>query len=123
MAGSDCILTRVIEDVTVVTFSSSSVVDSAEAERMGQQLYPLVDDQGCRKIVICLANVKAMSSSALGVLVTFRQKVADCEGKILVCEVEDQLNAVLQACKLDTLFSFCNDQREALAVFGVTATD
>ncbi len=123
MADSGCILTRAIEDVTVVTFNRSSVVDAAEAERMGQQLYPLVDDQGCRKIVLSLANIRAMSSSALGVLVTFRQKVADCEGKILVCDVGDQFNAVIQACRLDTLFSFCTDEREALAQFGVAATD
>jgi anti-anti-sigma factor len=123
MADSDCVSTRVIEDVTVVTFTSSSIVDAAEAERVGQQLYTLLDDPGCRKIVLSLANVRAMSSLALGVLVSFRQKVADCEGRVLVCDVGDQFNAVLRACRLDTLFAFCTDEREALARFGVAGTD
>ena len=115
MSGSAGVLIDLVKDVTVVKFNQASIVDAAEATRIGKQLDVLVDDQAPKKIVLDFSQVRALSSSALGVLIRLRQRIAEIEGHVLVCGLGRELKTTFQIAKLDKLFACCEDRHKALA--------
>src|ERR1700743_1630730 len=57
--------------VTVVTFNDSKIIDEAEIQEFGQELYDLVEREGGKKIVLNFGNVEFLSSAAVGRLIGF----------------------------------------------------
>jgi anti-sigma B factor antagonist len=118
MAGSR----MMIEDyagVTVVTFSDTSILDSATIDQIGRDLYPLADAQNRRKLVLDFSNVKFLSSQALGILITFQKKVAAIQGTLVLCGLRPELMKIFTITSLDRLFQFFPEDAAALKSFGV----
>ena len=63
------------DKVTVVTFNDSKIIDEAEIQEFGQELYDLVEREGRKKIVLNFGNVEFLSSAALGKLIGFDKRV------------------------------------------------
>ncbi len=120
MARSSSILIHLIRDVTVVNFNKPSILDMAEVQQIGEQLFELVDNQARKKIILDFSKVKSLSSSALGVLITLRHKADAIKGKVVVCSLRKELQRVFKISRFDKLFTFCDDEEQALATFGVT---
>ena len=51
------LLVNTIQDVTVVTFRNSTLLDSAVIDAIGRELYALVDEKAIRKIVLDFSGV------------------------------------------------------------------
>ena len=119
MAANARLLLQPIRDVTVVTFQDSSILDTLQVEAIGQELFALVDDKACRKLVLDFANVKFLSSSALGVLINLRKKADAIKGQIILCGLRADLKKVFEITRLDKLFKFREDENKALADFGI----
>jgi len=112
----------VIEDyagVTVVTFSDSSILDTATIEQLGKDLYALPDTQHKQKVVLDFSNVKFLSSQALGVLLTMQKKMAAIKGSLALVGLRQELMKVFTITSLDRLFKFFPDDAAALKSFGV----
>ncbi len=105
--------------VTVVTFTESSILDSAVIEQLGRDLYQLTDDQQKPKLVLNFSNVKLLSSHALGVLLTVHKKAKATKGAIALCGLRSDLMKVFTITSLDKVFKFYKDDAAALASFGV----
>lgn len=120
MADSERLNIKTIKDVTVIVFEDISILDTVQVDEIGEQLYDLVDHQGCRKLVLDFANVKFLSSSALGVLITTQKKAEAGRGQMILCGLRDDLRKVFQITRLERLFTFREDQAAALAEFGRT---
>ncbi|MBP7936122.1 MAG: STAS domain-containing protein [Phycisphaerae bacterium] len=119
MAGAARLLIHSIRDVTVVNIEDASILDLAQVESLGQQLYELVDDRNCRKLILDFTKVKFLSSSALGVLVNLQRKTSEIKGTLVICALRGELMKVFEITKLKKLFTFCDDETAALAVFNV----
>jgi anti-sigma B factor antagonist len=119
MAAAPRLLIQSIRDVTVVNIEDASILDLAQVESLGQQLYELVDARNCRKLILDFTKVKFLSSSALGVLVTLQKKTNEIKGTLVICALRADLMRVFEITKLKKLFTFCDDEKAALAVFGV----
>ena len=61
--------------VTIVTFNDSKIIDEAEIQEFGQELYDLVEREGRKKIILNFGNVEFLSSAALGKLIGFDKRV------------------------------------------------
>jgi len=109
-----------MRDVTVVNFEDSSILDAAQIEAIGKALYDLVDVRNVRKLILDFSKVQFLSSSALGVLITLRNKSAAARGTLVICGLRKDLMQVFEITNLKKLFTFRSDEEEALAVFGVT---
>ena len=109
-----------IRDVTVVNFNDSSILDGAQVEQIGEQLYELVDHKDRKKLILDFSNVQLLSSSALGVLITLRTKAEQIKGRVVLCGLRKDLRKVFKITRLDKLFTFCDDEEKALATFGIT---
>jgi anti-sigma B factor antagonist len=114
------LLIQPIRDVTVVTFSDASILDAAQVQQLGEDLYDLVDNRARRKLVLDFSNVKFLSSSALGVLITLRKKSEEIKGRLLLCSLRPELRKVFKITSLDKLFEFYDNEEKALNALGVS---
>jgi anti-anti-sigma factor len=120
MAGIGRLLIHPLRDVTVVTFSDASILDTQQVQQIGQQLFDLVDKQARRKIVLDFEKVRFLSSSALGILITLRKKADAIKAKVVFCNLRDELRKVFKITNLEKMFEFYESEEKALGVFGVT---
>jgi anti-sigma B factor antagonist len=118
MPSSQRLLISTIKDVTIVTFQDISILDALQIDEIGEELYELVDKKDRRKLILDFSNVKFLSSSALGVLITLHKKSAQIKGQVVLCSLRADLKKVFEITRLDRMFTFRPTEEEALAVFG-----
>ena len=110
---------QTFKDATVVNFGATTILDTSLIERIGQELYKLVEVLDKRKIVLDFAEVKFLSSSALGMLLNLRSKAASAKGQVVICGLRDDLHKVFKITRLDKLFEFFETEEKALNAFGI----
>ena len=120
MAGGHLFI-HPIRDVTIVNFNQTAILDTVQIQQLGEELYELVDAQARRKVVLDFSNVKFLSSSALGVLITMQKKAKEIKGRLLLCGLKPDLRKVFKITSLEKLFEFFETEEQALNAFGVTS--
>ena len=120
MSDSPRLLIENMKDVTIVTFQEISILDALQIDEIGETLYELVEKKGCRQLVLDFSNVKFLSSSALSVLITLHKKAMQIKGRVILCQLRDDLRKVFEITRLDRMFTFSSNLDDALAVFGRT---
>jgi len=111
-----------IEDyagVTVVTITSTSILDTTVIDHIAKELYALPDRQYKQRLVLDFSNVQFLSSQALGILITLDKKMKAIRGSFVMCGMRKELMKVFSLTKLDKLFRFYRDDTSALASFNV----
>jgi len=114
------IVVQQIKDVTIATFHASRILDAAQVEEIGDELYALVDKKDRRKVVLDFTDVKFLSSSMLGVLLNLRGRADKVKGRVVLCGLKPDLHKVFKITKIDKLFDFFDTEAKALASFGIT---
>jgi len=102
--------------VTVVTFVDSKIIDEAEIQELGQELYDLVERDGRKKIVLNFSNVEFLSSAALGKLIGFDKRVKQHSAELILSNIRPEIYEVFAITKLTKLFEIKDDEADALAV-------
>jgi anti-sigma B factor antagonist len=102
--------------VSVVTFVDSKIIDEAEIQEMGQELYDLVEREGRKKILLNFANVEFLSSAALGKLIGFDKRVKQHSAQLILSNIRPEIYEVFAITKLTKLFEIKDDEADALAV-------
>lgn len=103
---------EIIDGVTVVRINGPKLVIDASGPLSG-----LVEEGGHRKLLLDFAEVQFLSSAALGVLMSLRQRVAAAGGELRLCRLDPSLLELFRLTRLEELFQIDNDDREALARF------
>jgi len=112
MAASGLVITS-FGGVTVVSFRERSILDGPAVEAIGKDLFALVDEQAQRKIILDFAEVRHLTSSMLGVLVTLHQKSQKIKGRVILCGLQPKLMEIFKVTRLDSLLQFAQDEAEA----------
>jgi anti-anti-sigma factor len=115
MSEPSCLRLEQDGDVTVVGFKDASILDVVVIQRIGRELYKLVDEDQRRKVVLDFGDVRFLSSQALGVLLTLRRKADRFKTKIALAAIRPELVKVFRLTNLDQLFDFCADRETAVA--------
>ena len=74
-----------IGSVTVARFLDKKILDEANIDKIGQELFGLVDQDGRKQIILDFSLVEYLSSAALGKLITMHKKVTAAGGKCALC--------------------------------------
>lgn len=106
---------RQAEDVTVVGFRDASILDAITTQRVGRELYEVVESGNRRKVVLEFVNVRFLSSQTLGVLLTLRRKADKAGVKIALAAIRPELRRVFEITNLHKLFEFYESVAEAIA--------
>ena len=93
------------EGISNVEFSESNILDEVAIRKIGDELQSVIDRKGLPKIVLNFDNVSALSSSALGMLITVNTKVNEKHGKLAMACIKGPIREVFRITKLDKAFS------------------
>ena len=116
MAVSDLVVSET-QGVTVVSFRNPSILDSAAVEKIGDELYAIVEQQAKRKILLDFAQVRFLSSQMLGVLLALHQKSGQIKGKVIIAGLQPKLFEVFKIMKLHKLLQFADTEEQGLSCF------
>ena len=106
-----------VGDVTVVRFVDQKILDEAKIQQLGQELFDLVEVDGCSKILLNFTSVEFLSSAALGKLITLDKKVKGRGGTLKLSNIRPEIYEVFAITKLNKLFDIKDDEVDALAAF------
>lgn len=101
-------------DVTVVSFSATSLSASDGVEEISKEIIRLIDGDGPEKMVIDFARVKFFSSQVLGLLLNIRRKLETYGGQVVISGINPQLHRVFRITNLDKIFTFYPDVESAV---------
>ncbi|MDP7009530.1 MAG: STAS domain-containing protein, partial [Phycisphaerales bacterium] len=101
------------EGISNVEFAESNILDEVSISRIGAELQSVIDRRGLPKIVLNFSNVSALSSSALGMLITVNTKVNEKQGKLAMACIKGPIREVFRITKLDKAFSIYDTVGEA----------
>ena len=104
-------------EVTIVTFVDKRILDEANIQEIGDQLFELVEKHYKIKLLLTFETVEYLSSAALGKLITLNKKVKAENGKLKLCSIRPQILDVFKITKLNKLFEIHDSEEKALATF------
>ena len=114
------ITTQEIKHIELITVKGR--VDSVEAARLAQALES-ASRRGKHKIVVDMGEVEYMSSVGYGPLITFRARVRDLGGRLVLCRLTPVVKEMFETTRLlinpqspKSLFEFTGTLEEATAL-------
>ncbi|GMU82001.1 MAG: STAS domain-containing protein [Phycisphaerales bacterium] len=114
MADESSLSVQENEGVTVVGFREAAILDVVTIQRIGKELYALVETGGKKRIVLDFGDVRFLSSQALGVLLNLRRKADKAGAKVALARIRAELARVFKLTNLDKLFEFFDDTGKAV---------
>jgi anti-anti-sigma factor len=106
-----------VGDVTVVRFVDRRILDEANIQEMGQELFQIVEDQGKKQVLLNFSGVEFLSSAALGKLITLDKRVKSHSGKLILSNIRPEIYEVFKITRLNTTLDIKDDEADALAAF------
>jgi len=105
-----------IGDVTVARIKTPKVCDDDVVRAVFDPIATLAGI-GRTRLVLNLAAVEFLPSSALGKLVMLNRKVQTGNGRLVLCQLSPTARDTLEVTRLDELFTICGTEQEALQSF------
>ena len=106
-----------VDDITVVRFVDKKILDAANIQQLGDELFGLVENDGRKSLVLNFANVEFLSSAALNKLIMLDKKVKASGGSMVFCELRPEIHEVFVITRLTQLFKIKDNERESLDEF------
>ena len=100
-------------DVVIARLTAKNF-DSTNVESIAKQLFDLVDEKNCRKLIINLKKVDYVVSLAMGKLVTLHTKLRDRQGKLRLCELRPSVQEKIASTGLNQVFDIYADEATAI---------
>ena len=104
-------------DVTVIHFVDRKILDEANIQELGQEMYSLVEKENRKNLLLSFSSVEFLSSAALGKLINLDKKVKAHSGKLKLSNIRPEIYEVFAITKLNRIFDIKEDEEEALAAF------
>lgn len=103
--------------VAVVRFVDRKILDEANIQELGKELFALVEEDNRKSLLLNFANVEFLSSAALGKLITLDKKVKVHGGRLKLCNIRPEIYEVFAITKLNKLFDIKEDEAAGLDSF------
>ena len=111
------IQTQLVNGITVVTFVDRKILDAANIQELGDELFALVEQDGLTSLVLDFQTVEFLSSAALNKLIILDKKVKGKSGKARLCNLKPEIQEVFVITRLNQLFDIKDSVDDALAGF------
>lgn len=117
MAGYRRIQISEVGEVTVVRFADRKILDEANIQELGDEMFALVEKENRRSLLLNFSNVEFLSSAALGKLIKLEQHVKKHAGRLKLSNIRPEIYEVFAITRLNQLFDIKTDEADALAAF------
>lgn len=104
-------------DVTVVRFVDRKILDAANIQDLGDELFALVEREHRVKLLLNFSHIEFLSSAALNKLIILDKKVKAVGGTLKLCELRSEIFEVFVITRLTQLFDIKEKEVDALAAF------
>ena len=101
-------------DIRVIELRDRKLLDEVNIGQIGQELEQHIAPLERPRIVLDFTGVDYMSSSALGMLITFSKRVLDKDGQLKFCCINSKIYEVFTITKLDGVFQIFETRKDAL---------
>jgi len=103
------------DDVVIVGIGVEMLTEDVNLEHFGHELFALVEQFGCRRIVVNLNEVRVVTSGGLGKMITMHRKMHRHQGTVIFCNLQEAVEDVLRTSRLITYLQVAPDVPSALA--------
>jgi anti-anti-sigma factor len=101
----DNLLVQHLGSATIITFTQRRVDENFPAIGVSQVLTHHSPDSGCGQLVVNLGIVEQVSSAGLSRLLALHHEVQNAGGQLTLCNLQPAIQEILQATRLDQVFS------------------
>jgi anti-anti-sigma factor len=107
------------DDVYCVRLKQTQLPEP-EVHELAEELVSLIDNEGCRKMVLSLGPEapNLIYSVFVGKLLMLRRRLQEQGGALKLCGASPAVHSVFDALQLTHFFDFYPDQAAATAAFG-----
>ena len=105
-------------EITVATLRISLLSEDINLEQFGHELFALVEQAGCRKLVVNLKEVQMVTSAGLGKMIALHRKMHRLEGVVSFCHLQPAVEEVLRTSRRITYLTVRPDIAAAMAALG-----
>ncbi len=106
---------EIAEDAVIVGVGVELLTEDVNLEHFGHELFALVEQFGCRRIVVNLQEVRVVTSAGLGKMITMHRKMHRHQGTVIFCNLQEAVEDVLTTSRLITYLQVAPDVPSALA--------
>ena len=106
-----------VGDVAVVRFVDRKILDAANIQELGDELFGLVENENRKSLLLNFSNVEFLSSAALNKLIILDKKVKAAEGQLKFCHLRPEIHEVFVITRLTQLFDIKEKEDDALKAF------
>jgi len=106
-----------VGDVTVIRFLDHKIIEDINIQELGQEMFHMVEVDGCNKMLLNFSSVDFLSSAALGKLITLDKKMKAHGGVLKLSNIRPEIYEVFAITKLNRLFDIHDEEADALAAF------
>ena len=110
------LISRASQDGLVLCAAICGEIDLQSSPELRTGLIDLFERAKPTKLVLNLAQVPYMDSSAIAVLVEMLQKVKKLGGKIYLTELQPRVRGLLEIARLNTIFILAGTDQDAMAM-------
>ena len=103
------------DDAVVVGVGVQLLTEDVNLDQFGHELFALVEQFGCRRLVVNLNEVQMVTSAGLGKLITLHRKMHRHKGTVYFCHLQEAVEDVLRTSRLITYLQVAPDVAAALA--------
>lgn len=114
---------EMVGEVAVCTLHDRKVIDAANIQEMGDELFHLVEHENRVHLVVDFCNVEFYASAALNKLtILVNRKLPPRNGRLVLCGLRSEIYEVFVITRLHQLFTICDTKDQALLLWPQTAT-
>lgn len=114
MASTHLTLSDLPGGIQRIGFTARNILDEAMIHQIGEEIVTLVMTSNNPKVLISFKGVEHLSSTALGMLITVKNKVGSKGGQLRLSDIDPKIHEVFRITRLDTLFAIHPTEAAAL---------
>jgi anti-sigma B factor antagonist len=103
-------------DVTLVRFLLRDIVEEQMIQSLGSQLFALVEQENCRRLVLNFYRVERLGSAMLGKLRKLYDAMQAVDGRLAFCKLHPALEPGFDVLRLPRTLIFSEEQEALQAI-------
>ncbi len=112
---NSALLPQARQDGNVILATVRGEIDLHNSPELRGAMLSVLNQSMPAKLILNLADVPYMDSSAIAVFVETLQKLRKAGGKLYLTHLQPRVRGLLEIARLDSIFVLCVDEKEALA--------
>ena len=106
---------RYTDKVTIATFTNKRVLEEWDIQMLQELIMAVIEQSRRIKLILDFRNVQFISSSAgLGALVRISKKVCECEGQLILCNINRKVHEIFEITWLTKILDIQPDLESAI---------